>query len=75
VRVLSGQASEEARTTAYRFSGEVIDDISAEIKLAWTRLVEGFGERQAEIPSLSAFATTAVGQSYLMRLASSLSFS
>lgn len=67
VTVLSHSASPRARSTAYGFSSEIVDDAKSEIELAIARLREEARKRRAEIPSIGALFSTSVGQSYLFR--------
>lgn len=72
VTVLSGQASREARTQAYGFSSEIVDDVTSEIELAWRRLRLEAQRRRQEIPSVSDLLYTEQGRGSLLRWAGAL---
>jgi hypothetical protein len=68
VTVLSEQASDEARSNAYGFSSELIDDLRSEISLAWDRTRQGIENLRVEIPSAQSLFTTELGQRVLIKL-------
>ena len=68
VTVLSEQASPSARSTAYGFSAELLDDVTSELGLAWGRAVQGVETLGASFPDARAFVATPAGLALLTRI-------